>query len=254
RNHVRKFLRALSTKWRLKVTIIEESKDLLTLLLNKLIGNLQVYEVVLEKDSDASKNKKEKYKSLALKSKKVSSDEEVSSSDNEDEEYAMLVMDFKKFFRIRGKFVRQPHNDKKGFRKAKEDKKGKVDRKCFKCGDPNHFISDCPKHSYNDEKAFVAGSWSVSDEDEDLKKYEICLMAHESNEGQANPFERDSASVSEGIRAIVAANTKLKSSLQNRTNFVQITKKASPSGTIGKTKQPPALKLGQGLAKGKIQT
>ncbi|GKB33539.1 hypothetical protein Tco_0872940, partial [Tanacetum coccineum] len=119
RNHVRKFLRALSTKWRLKVTVIEESKDLLTLLLNKLIGNIQVYEVVLEKDSDASKNKKEKYKSLALKSKKVSSDEEVSSSDNEDEEYAMLVMDFKKFFRIRGKFVRQPHNDKKGFQKSK---------------------------------------------------------------------------------------------------------------------------------------
>nr|GFA95026.1 zf-CCHC domain-containing protein/UBN2 domain-containing protein [Tanacetum cinerariifolium] len=98
-----------------KVTAIEESKDLLTLLLNELIGNLKVYEVVLEKNFEASKNKKEKYKSLALKAKKVSSDEEALSSDSEDEEYAMVVKDFKKFFRRRGKSVRQPHNDKKAF-------------------------------------------------------------------------------------------------------------------------------------------
>ncbi|GKC52810.1 hypothetical protein Tco_1075555 [Tanacetum coccineum] len=78
RNHVRKFLRALPTKWRPKVTIIEESKDISTLPLDELIGNLKVYEVVLEKDSEISKSKKEKYKSLALKARKVSSDEDVS--------------------------------------------------------------------------------------------------------------------------------------------------------------------------------
>ncbi|GKA39602.1 zinc finger, CCHC-type containing protein [Tanacetum coccineum] len=59
RNHVRKFLRALPTKWRPKVTTIEESKDLSTLPLDELIGNLKVYEVVLEKDSEISKSKKE---------------------------------------------------------------------------------------------------------------------------------------------------------------------------------------------------
>ncbi|GJU62321.1 hypothetical protein Tco_1244156 [Tanacetum coccineum] len=96
-----------------------ESKDLSTLLLDELIENLKVYEVVLEKDSDASKNKKEKYKSLALKAKKVSSDEEASSSDNEDEEYAMAVRDFKKFFGRRGKFVRQPHKRQKGLTESK---------------------------------------------------------------------------------------------------------------------------------------
>ncbi|GJY33552.1 hypothetical protein Tco_0418021 [Tanacetum coccineum] len=62
RNHVKKFLRAFPTKWLPKV--------------------------VLEKDSEASKTKKDKYKSLALKAKKVSSDEETSCSDS-DEEYAM---------------------------------------------------------------------------------------------------------------------------------------------------------------------
>ncbi|GJY77889.1 retrotransposon protein, putative, ty1-copia subclass [Tanacetum coccineum] len=180
RNHVRKFLRAIPIKWHPNVTAIEESKDLSTLPLDELIGNLKVYEVVLEKDSEISKNKKEKYKSLALKARKVLSEEEASSSDSEDEEYAMAVRDIKKFFRRRGKFVRQPHDDKKNFRKVKEDKKEKEDRRCFKCGDPNHFIIDCPKHFFNDQKAFVVGCWS--DSEEDTEKEEVCLMTHDTNE------------------------------------------------------------------------
>ncbi|GKB33505.1 hypothetical protein Tco_0872906 [Tanacetum coccineum] len=121
------FLRVLPTKWRTKVTEIEESKDLSTLSLDELIGNLKVYEVILEKDLKISKNKKEKDNSLALKERKVLSEEEATSSDSNDEEYAMAVRDFKKFFRRRGKFVRQPHDDKKNFQKAKEDKKEKDD-------------------------------------------------------------------------------------------------------------------------------
>nr|GEX33855.1 UBN2 domain-containing protein [Tanacetum cinerariifolium] len=93
RKHVRKFLRALPTKWRPKVTSIEESKDLLTLPLDELIRNLKVYEVVLEKDSKASKVKKEKYKSLALKARKILSDKEEScpGSDEEFEQEAKLL-------------------------------------------------------------------------------------------------------------------------------------------------------------------
>ncbi|GJU25153.1 zf-CCHC domain-containing protein [Tanacetum coccineum] len=181
RNHIRKFLRSLPTKWRLKVTTIEESKDLSTLSLDELIGNLKVYDVVLEKDLEVLKNKKEKYKSLALKARQVLSEDDASSSDSNDKEYAMAVRDFKRFFRRRGKFVRQPYDDKKNFRKAKKDKKEKEDRRCFKCGDPNHFISDCPKHSFGNQKVFVVGCWSNSGDDS--KKEEICLMA-QSNEVQ----------------------------------------------------------------------
>ncbi|GJZ66139.1 putative reverse transcriptase domain-containing protein [Tanacetum coccineum] len=66
--------------------------------------------------------------------------------------------------------------------KVKEEKKGKVERRCFKCGDPNHFISDCPKHSLNDQKAFVGGCWSDSKEEDDPKKDEISLMVLDNNE------------------------------------------------------------------------
>nr|GFA69962.1 zf-CCHC domain-containing protein/DUF4219 domain-containing protein/UBN2 domain-containing protein [Tanacetum cinerariifolium] len=50
----------------------------------------------------------------------------------------MAVRDFKKFFKRRGRFVRQPQNDKKMFQRSRDDKNGKSDRKCFRCGDPNH--------------------------------------------------------------------------------------------------------------------
>ncbi|GJX87656.1 zf-CCHC domain-containing protein [Tanacetum coccineum] len=178
RNHVRKFLRALPSKWRPKVTEIEESKDLSKLSLDELVCNLKVYEVLLEKDLEIAKNKKEKYKSLALKARQVLSKEDASASDSNDEEYAMAVRHFKKFFRRRGKFVRQPYDDKK-----------KEDRRCFKCGDPNHFICDCPKNSFGDQTAFVVGSWS--DSGDDSKKEEICLMAHSNEVCQKENLEPD---------------------------------------------------------------
>ncbi|GJV35242.1 hypothetical protein Tco_1407719 [Tanacetum coccineum] len=99
KNHIRKFLRALHPKWRAKVTAIEESKNLTTLPLDELIGNLKVYEEVIKKDFETVKGKKEQSRSLALKVKKEVSDEDSSSSDSEDEEYVMAVKELKKFSR-----------------------------------------------------------------------------------------------------------------------------------------------------------
>ncbi|GKC08550.1 hypothetical protein Tco_1000160 [Tanacetum coccineum] len=97
KNYVRKFLRALHPKWRAKVTAIEESKYLSSLALDELIGNLKVHKVVMEKDSKIYRGKKERVKSIALKAKKESSDDETLTSRSDDEEYAMAVRNFKKF-------------------------------------------------------------------------------------------------------------------------------------------------------------
>ncbi|GJT82020.1 hypothetical protein Tco_1056362 [Tanacetum coccineum] len=123
KNYVRKFLRALHPKWRAK------------------------------NDSEMVKGKREQNRSLALKAKKESSDEDSSTSDSEDEEYTMAVRDFKKF----SKKTRKIH--------------------------PNHLIGECPKllRNYN-QRAFVGGSWSDSDEDEEEKTNdEKYLMAKASN-------------------------------------------------------------------------
>nr|GEV16870.1 alpha/beta hydrolases superfamily protein [Tanacetum cinerariifolium] len=114
---------------------IEESKDLSSLGLDELIKNLKVHEVVMERDFETYKGKKEQIKSIIWKARKESSDDETSTSTSDDEEYAMAVRNFKKFFRRK------------------------------------------------DQKAFIGGSWSDSENDaEDKTNDETCLMAQSSNE------------------------------------------------------------------------
>nr|GEU66259.1 hypothetical protein [Tanacetum cinerariifolium] len=115
--------------------------------------------MIIKKDSKIVKAKVER-KSLALKAKKESNDEECLTFGSEDEEYAMAVRDFKKFFKKRG------------------------DRKCFRCGDPNHLIRECPKPPKDkNQRAFVGGSWSDSGEEYYEKiKDEICLVVQTPNE------------------------------------------------------------------------
>ena len=61
---VRKVLRFLPKKFHAKITAIEESKDIDTISLTKLIGNLQTYELGLTRLGKGSKSK-----SMALKAK-----------------------------------------------------------------------------------------------------------------------------------------------------------------------------------------
>ncbi|GKD11511.1 zf-CCHC domain-containing protein, partial [Tanacetum coccineum] len=197
-NYVRKFLRALHPKWRAKVAEIEKSKDLTSLYVDELIKNLKIHEMIIKKDSKIVKVKGER-KSLALKAKKESSDVEGSTSGSEDGEYAMAVRDFKKFFKRRGRFVRQPRNDKKTFQRSRDDKNEKSERKCFRCGDPNHLIRECPKPPRDkNQKAFVGGSWGDSGKEDDEKvKDETCLVAQASNEvrSESSYFSDENSSI-----------------------------------------------------------
>nr|GEV39078.1 zf-CCHC domain-containing protein/UBN2 domain-containing protein [Tanacetum cinerariifolium] len=184
-----KFLRALHPKWSAKVTAIEESKDLTSLSLDELIGNLKVHEMIIKKDSEIVKAKGER-KSLALKAKKESSDEESSTSGSEDEEYAMEVRDFKKFFNRRGRFVRQPRNDKKTFQRSRDDNNEKSDRKCFRCGDPNHLIGESPKPPRDkNQKALVGGQICGN-------KCKVIFSEHDSE------ITKDGKVIDRGIRKI----------------------------------------------------
>nr|GFB66160.1 transposase, Ptta/En/Spm, transposase, Tnp1/En/Spm-like protein [Tanacetum cinerariifolium] len=72
----------------------------MSLFRDELIENLKVYEMIIKKDSEIVKAKVGR-KSLSLKANKESSDEECSTSKSKDEEYAMAVRDFKKFFKRR---------------------------------------------------------------------------------------------------------------------------------------------------------
>ncbi|GJT60031.1 hypothetical protein Tco_1003564, partial [Tanacetum coccineum] len=115
----------------------------------KMFGRI-IYEEVIKKDSETVKSKREQSRSIALKARKESSDDNSSTSDSEDEEYAMAVRDFKKFFKRRGRFVRQPHEERKSFKRNKDDKNGKGERKCFNDRDEDE------EEKIKDEKCLIA--------------------------------------------------------------------------------------------------
>ncbi|GJR29274.1 hypothetical protein Tco_1105506 [Tanacetum coccineum] len=87
-----------------------------TLPLDELVGNLKVYEIVLDNDGVGSKTTKEKVKSSALKAKvtrKQTSDDSDSQggSDEEVDEkeakaFNLLAKNFRKFFRNDNRFGR----------------------------------------------------------------------------------------------------------------------------------------------------
>nr|GEV43523.1 retrovirus-related Pol polyprotein from transposon TNT 1-94 [Tanacetum cinerariifolium] len=153
-NNIESFV-VLHHKWRAKVTTIEESKDFTSLSLDEFIKNLKVHKMIIKKDYEIVKAKGER-KYLALKAKKEYSDEECSTSESEDEEYAMAT-----------------------FQRSRDDKNSKGDRKCFRCGDPNHLIGECPKPPKDkNQRAFVECCWGDSGEEDDEKvKNETCLVA-----------------------------------------------------------------------------
>ncbi|GKB54366.1 hypothetical protein Tco_0905119 [Tanacetum coccineum] len=115
----------------------------------------------------------------------------------------MAVINFKKFFKRRGRFVRQPQNDKKTFQRSRDDKNGKSDRKCFRCGDPNHLIGEIPKSpKEKNQRALVGGSWSDSGEEDDEKdKDETCLMAQASSEvcSESSYFSDENSSIDDFV-------------------------------------------------------
>ncbi|GKF63914.1 hypothetical protein Tco_0187362 [Tanacetum coccineum] len=161
--------------------------------------------MIIKKDSEIVKAKVER-KSLALKVKKESSDEECSNSGSKDEEYAMAVRDFKKFFKRRGRLVRQPRNDKKAFQRSRDDKNGK-------------------------------GSWSDSgEEDDENVKDETCLVAHASSEVcfESSYFSDENSSINDIALdnkydklckmslKIITKNKKLKATKNSLENEVRI--------------------------------
>ncbi|GJR46098.1 retrovirus-related pol polyprotein from transposon TNT 1-94 [Tanacetum coccineum] len=118
--------------------------------------NLKVYKMIIKKDSEIVKAKVER-KSIAIKAKKESSDEESFTSGSEDKEYAMAVRDFKKLFKRRGRFSDSSEED---------DEKVK-DETCLVAHasseiclgvdlEPDEWIKDsgCSKHMTGNQKLF----------------------------------------------------------------------------------------------------
>ena len=89
---VKKVLRSLPERFHAKITAIEESKDIDSIPLIELIGNLQTYELGLTRLGKASKGK-----NVALRAKSNEKDE--SSEDEDSKMKSYITRKFKKFIK-----------------------------------------------------------------------------------------------------------------------------------------------------------
>ena len=89
---VRKVLRSLPKRFHIKITVIEESKDISTIPLTELIGNLQTYELGL-----TSLGKGTKGKNMALKAQSNEVDESLNDEDSKMKSY--ITRQCKKFMK-----------------------------------------------------------------------------------------------------------------------------------------------------------
>ena len=93
---VMKILRSLPKKWEIKLTVIQEAKDLTKLPLEKLIGSLMAYEITMKSRQKVEDMKK---KSIIFKASIIDKEEEEEASE-EDEDLALIIGKFKKFIRF----------------------------------------------------------------------------------------------------------------------------------------------------------
>ncbi|XP_070033086.1 uncharacterized protein [Nicotiana tomentosiformis] len=107
-----------------KVNAITEAKDLQTLTIDELVGNLKTYEMKKKKDNKRREPKREK--NLVLKI-------DNNDSSGEDGDMAYLTRRFQKMVCMNG-----------GIPKRVNSSKPKYYDLCHKCGKPGHFIKECP--------------------------------------------------------------------------------------------------------------
>ncbi|XP_070010888.1 uncharacterized protein [Nicotiana sylvestris] len=148
---VGKILNVLPGSWESKVNAITEAKDLRTLTMDEMIGNLKTYEMKRKKDNERREPKKEK--NLVLKAKN-------SDSSEEDSDMAYLTKRFQNMVRRNGSIPKRGSSSK-----------ARNNDLCHRYGNPEHFIKDCPllkqeQYKQNHDKAALTAWGDSSSESE----------------------------------------------------------------------------------------
>jgi histone H3/H4 len=157
---IRKILRSLLERFRIKVTTIEESKDLEEMKIEELVRSLQTYELSLPPVK--------KLKTIALKASK--NKVEVSSEDDfEDEEkvVAMLAKNFRRLMkddRFKKKFSEKVKKLLREVEPEEEEKKDPRGPRWFECSGFGHIRADCGNLKKGKGKAYNV---TLSDESEE---------------------------------------------------------------------------------------
>jgi hypothetical protein len=147
---IQKILRSLPKRFRIKVTTIQESKDLEEMKIEELVGSLQTYELSL--------TPVKQFKTIALKASKKKV-EASSEDDSEDEEkvVAMLAKNFRRLMKddwFNKKFSERVKKSPREVEPEEEDKKDPRGSQCFECSGFRHIRADCGNLKKGKGKAY----------------------------------------------------------------------------------------------------
>ncbi|XP_019163621.1 PREDICTED: uncharacterized protein LOC109159962 [Ipomoea nil] len=179
---VKKVLRSLPGRFQMKVTAIQEHKDLNTYRLSDLIGNLQTYEL------EMLQGQKNNGKGIALQSRQ----EENSETDSEtmEQSIALLTKNFnrvlKKFNKSRNKnFSNNQVNstNQKPSNPKKRDNAITEGIQCYECKGFGHIQSECATYLKRKNKTYITilSDDSDSEEDDNNTNFVAFTASHEDN-------------------------------------------------------------------------
>jgi vacuolar-type H+-ATPase subunit I/STV1 len=143
---IRKNLRSFPESFRIKVTIIEESKDLEEMKIEELVGSLQTHELSLPPVK--------KLKTIALKASKKKVE---ASSEDEEKAVAMLAKNFRRLMkddRFKKKFSEKVKKPLREVEPEEEEKKDPRGPRSFECSGFGHIRADCGNLKKGKGKAY----------------------------------------------------------------------------------------------------
>jgi len=192
---VSKILRSLPARWKLKVTAIEEAKDLNTLSVEDLVSSLKVNKIGL--------NEHEPSKGKSSKSLKVIESEDESPDEDSDEDptekMAMPSNKFEYLARKNRKFL----SKRGGYKSSKK----KIRRDASTVKKPGHFIADCT--DLQKEKSKDKSKKSSFNSRKFRKQIKKSLMATwddlDSDSGSEKEEARNEANVAVGLVATMTS-------------------------------------------------
>jgi hypothetical protein len=205
---IRKILRSLLGRFRIKVTTIDESKDLEEMKIEELVGSLQTYELSMPP------NKKLKTIALKASKKKV----EVSSGDDSKDEEKAVAMIAKKF----GRLIRNEQFNKKFSKKIKKvcreaepeevEKKDPKGPRCYEWSGFGHIRADCGNLKQGKGKAYNATLSDESEEEEapEQEKFLAFVAPHVEEEDSYSEHSDDGKQLKEAYKTLYIEFEKLR--------------------------------------------
>ncbi|XP_019190613.1 PREDICTED: uncharacterized protein LOC109185071 [Ipomoea nil] len=180
---VKKVLRSLPGRFQMKVTAIQEHKDLNTYKLSDLMGNLQTYELeILQKGKDNDKG-------IAFQSKQKGSPE--IDTETMEQSIALLTKNFNRVLKQFNKFRNKsasinqgdfPTGQNQSISKRR-DSSNTEGIQCYECKGFGHIQSECATYLKRKNKTYIStlSDDSDSEEDDSNTNFVAFTASHESN-------------------------------------------------------------------------